>query len=426
MSTLHDLRETLERHAEELHDGDRPARADAVRRRVRVVRRRRAAATALAAAVVVTGGVGAVASLQAPRAPEVAGPSVVGVAVPEEVAIHGFPYALADRDGVEGADDRLRLDGSDEQRAVSLVGSGLGAGSATLFVDGSAVARVFADDPVAVPVPVAASDADAVLRVELYDTPAGARTGVAVYDATGELAPGTDNGTAVFRDTVAGSRLLGADFSEQGEASAALSFEAPLSTTTITSFCRTEEPGLWMQVLLDGGDMSSRGQCGTDPDPDAYGSSFGSGGGGTASGPHTVEVRVTRGQQGEVVTDAVVELGVAAYRSGGRVRVAGASAPEVVEHLGRTWRLDLDEVGAVLGIRAETDLLVGFVAEGGPVRATWRGDLTSGSTSSAETTGGGPGVMVEGLMLAGDTYDVRLVSDDGAVVDGALLVYRPE
>jgi len=423
MSTLADLRETLERHAEELHDGNRPVRAGDVRRRVRVARRRRAAATAVAAAVVVTGSIGAASWLQAPRAPEVAGPSVVGVAVPDEIAIHGFPYALADRDGVEGADDRLRLPGSDERRAVSLVGNGLGSGSATLFVDGSAVARVFAGRPVAVPVPVAASDADAVLEVELHDTPAGARTGVAVYDATGELAPGTDDGTAVFRDTVAGARLLEADFSARGEASAALSFETPLSTT-ITSFCRTEEPGLWVQVLLDGGEMSSRGRCGTDPDPDAYGASFS--GGGTASGPHTVEVRVTRGQRGEVVSDAAVELGVAAYQSVPAVRVAGAEVAQVVEHMGRTWRLDVRDVGAALGIRAETDLLVGFVAEGGPVRATWRGDLTSGSTSSVETIGRGPGVMVEGLLLAGDTYDVRLASEDGAAVDGALLIYRPE
>lgn len=423
MSTLHELRETLGRHADGLHDTDRHERAAAVRGRVRVARRRRATATAIAATVVVAGGVGAVASLQAPRGPDLVGPTVVGVAVPEEITIHGFPYELSGRDPLEGRDDRLRLDAGEERRAVSLVGSGLGSGSATLYVDGAAVARVVAGEPVAVPVPVPSPDVDVVLRVDLHDTPAGARTGVATYDATGGLAPGVDNGTTVFRETVADARLLTADFSEQGDASATLSFRSPMRATTITSYCRTEEQGLRVQVLLDG-EVATRGECGDDPGPDAFGSSFT--GGDTTRSLHTVEARVTRGETGEVVPDAAVELGVAAYGQGTTVRVAGTDVPEVVEHSGRTWRLDLHDVGAGLGITAETDLLVGFVGEGQLVGATWQGELTSGATSYA-STGPGPGTMVEGLLLAGDTYAVELVSESGEpVVDGALLVYRPE
>ena len=423
MSTLHDLRATLDRHADGLDDTARLERAAAVRGRVRVARRRRAAATGVAATVVVAG-VGAVASIQAPRAPEVVAPTVVGVAVPEEIAVHDFPYELSGRDPFGGGVDRLRLDAGDEWRAVSLVGSGLGSGSATLYVDGSAVARVFAGDPIGVPVPVPPSDVDVVLRVDLHDTPAGARAGVATYDATGGLAPGVDNGTAVFRDTVAGNRLLAAEFSEQGDASATLSFRSGTSTTMVTSYCRTEEKGLWLQVVLDG-DLTSRGACGDSPDPDAFGSSFS--GGDTTDGPHTVEARVTRGDQGEVVPDAAVELGVAAYESGPTVRVAGIDVTEVVEHAGRTWRLDVDQTGVRLEIEAETDVLVGFVADGRWVQATWRGDLASGATGFTDVRSGGPATMVDGLLLAGDTYDVELVTEGGEpVVDGTLLVYRPE
>jgi hypothetical protein len=421
MSTLDELRETLGRQADGFDDTGRASRSASVRRRVRIARRRRSSALAVAAAVVLAGGVGVATSFPDPRRPQVAGPSVVGVAVPDEISILGFSYDLAGQDPFEDGGGRIELDASEEQRAVSLVGRGLGSGSATLFVDDAAVARVFAGAPVSVPVPVP-SDLGAVLRVELHDTPADARTGVAVYDATGELAPGVDNGEAVFRETVADRRLLAADFSDDDGTSATLTYSTPLSDTTITSWCSTKETGLWMEVLVDGA-VTSRGTCGDTTDPDAFGSGFSPGD--PQGGPHTVEARVTRGGGGEVVPDAAARLGVAVYEGGATVGVAGTDVAEVVEHAGRTWRLDLHEVGAVLGIKAETDLLVGFVAEGRWLRATWRGDLTTGSTGELSSTSG-PATITDGLMLAGDTYAVRLVSDRGPVVNGALLVYRPE
>ncbi len=423
MSTLHDLRETLERHADGIDDTGRHDRAVAVRGRVRVARRRRTAAGAVAAALVVTGGVAGVASLRGPASVDPADSTVVGVTVPERVDIHGFPYELTGGDPIEGEADRLRVPLSGT-RAVSLVADGLGSGSVTLYADGEPIVREFGSDAVSLPVPIPGSGAQSTLRVELEGAPPGATVGVALYAATDELAVGVDDGSVVFRRSVGDAQLLTAAFAEPDEAMASVSFTAPLADVTLTAHCRTEERGLWLRVELDG-ELTQHGQCGDGADRDAGGSSWS--GGGEASRPHTVTAYVTRGRAGAVVEDAEVGLGVAAYTRGRTVRLGGADVASVVEHAGRTWRLDTDAsraAGASGRVRAaETDLLLGFVAEGRIVRATWRGSLTRGGTTYVDASTG-PATMVDGLLLRGDSYEVELESD-GPLVDGTLLVYRP-
>ena len=92
MSTLDDLRGTLDRHAAELTDHDVHTRPGAVRQRVRVVRRRRAGAGGLAAAVVVAGLVGGLSRLpgDAPTPPEAGRPTHQAAPQPD------FPPALGD------------------------------------------------------------------------------------------------------------------------------------------------------------------------------------------------------------------------------------------------------------------------------------------------------------------------------------------
>ncbi|HXH76979.1 hypothetical protein [Nocardioides sp.] len=437
MSTLHDLRETLARHAGGLEDTGRHDRATAVRRRARVVRRRRTAATAVAAAFAVVGGVAGVATFQAPQKPEVAGPNVVGVPVPEEIAIHGFPYDFAGTDSIEDGGVWLELDSSEEPRAVSLVANGLGSGSATLYLGDTAVARVFEGDEVGYPVPLPASEGAPapLLRVELHDASTDARTGVAIYEATGELAPGLSHGGVVFRERIAGDRLVAATFNAEGKGrTATVSFgQFPEGWATIAGFCRSDEPGLWFTVE-DGTGSTSSGMCGDHDGLDARGSSA------TIRyepmSKHTLTAYVTRGRDGPVVEDADVQLGAAAYLAGDSRLVDGIRVDEVVEHAGRTWRLDPQLLmdtnpEAVATLEADTDLLLGFVAEGKGVRATWEGEFTEGSPgriyvdSRHGVIDSGPGVFVDGLLLRGDTYDVTLLAEGGPV-DGALLVYRPE
>ena len=434
MSTLDDLRETLGRHAEGLDDTGRHVRAAAVRRRARLARRRRTVATAVAATAVLVGGAGAVASWPDGRQADVATPTVVDVAVPEEVSIHGFPYELSDSRALEDAGDTLRLEASDESRALVLVGTDLGSGSATLYVDDVAVARVFAGDQVGIPVPLPPSDARTAVRVEVdraptapeASAPAGARTGVAIYDATGDLAPGlaNDDRTAVFRSVIAGESLETASFAPPGATRMTTTLARLSSATRTTWLCRTDEPDLWVHVTSGGNE--SRGRCGPGSGPDAgVGSSWS---GGADRGLQRVEVTVTRGEDGPVAEDPDLQLGVARYGAGETTRVGGTEVTTVVEHAGRTWRLDteLSQGGSTaLRLAADTDLLLGIVAKGREVHATWKGDLSSGSTGYFTARSQAPSTMVDTVLLRGDTYDVELVSE-GELETGALLVYRPE
>jgi hypothetical protein len=398
-----------------------------------VVRRRRTAATAVAAAFAVVGGVAGVATFQAPREPEAADSTVVGVAVPEEVAIHGFPYEFAEDATLDGG-NALQLGSSEEARAVSLVANGLGPGSATLYLDDTAVARAFDGERVAVPVPVPDSDVAPEVRVELHDAPSSARAGVAIYEATGELAPGASNGDVVFRETIAGARLIAASFSAEGEAKAIVSFEAPESNITFMGFCRTEEADLWYLIGTVGGYSTS--ECGGAPNPDAVASIrthiWAEGPGPSTSytpgSTYEVKAAVTRGNTFEAVEDADAQLGVAVYGGGDTVSIGGTDVDILVEHQGRTWRLD-EELSRgdrdQLRLTADTDLLLGFIGGRGDQQVIWDGGLTNGDLRIKNRSWTPELVHPEALLLRGDTYDVKLVSDNGPV-RSSLLVYRPE
>ena len=94
MSTLDDLRSTLEQHADGLDDTERYVRPVAVRARIRAVRRRRAGLVAVAAAVVVVAGVATVGQLRSPR-PPCSPPSRSSASTcPGSIEVLGFPYDL--------------------------------------------------------------------------------------------------------------------------------------------------------------------------------------------------------------------------------------------------------------------------------------------------------------------------------------------
>ncbi|WP_193605211.1 hypothetical protein [Nocardioides dongkuii] len=426
MTSLRDLRETLDDHAAAIDDADRWARPVAVRERIRVVRRRRAAAGAVAAVLVVATGATVVASLDRPERPQAAAPpTVVGVDVPQRVAVHGVPYELTGGDPIEGEDDRLRLRGSEEERAVAFAASGLGSGSATLLVDGTAVARVVGGEGLEQPVPV--GDAGATLRVRLDGAPDGAETGVAIYESAG-LAPGVDNGEVVFRDTVAGGPLLAAAFAED-ESAVAVTFRGRLPEVRLASYCAAAERGLWLQFEID--DLGPRGHSCQARDSASVGIVGGVLEDGARVRDHTVRAYLTRGARGPVVDSPGTDLGVAVYQQPAEpVEVFGTRVESQIEYAGRTWRLDRtpESFGDVddWGTRVEasdTDLLIGLVAEGAMVQATWEGRLDRGGSASL---GSPEGVawMTAGVLLRGDDYDVR-ITGNGPVTRGALLIYRP-
>lgn len=428
MSTLNDLRATLDEHADSLHDTERYVRPVAVRQRIRAARRRRSAAVAVAAAAVVAAGAIGVAALRQPE-PVAPASEVLGVDVPGTVEISGFPYTVTRTVELDPQRLRLTLDSADEERAVTLVAQGLGDnGLATLYADGEPIARVQGDGDIEAPVPVYASE----LRVRFVDAPASARAGLAVYESTGELADGVTDAaqTAVFRDTVGGDELLAGAFSEPGTSEVSVAFTAAFSDVRFSEYCHTDEPGLWLNVEIDDQGPIS-GPCREDQrDPGTSSSSFE----GQLERDLVVRAYLTRGPNGPEVTSDSTVVGVAVYQQAqGASRVLGMRVPRTVEHAGRTWVLDStisqgeDRRGPVRTVvdTEDGDQLLGLVGRGATVIARWDGLLTRG-TSSYIGAGSGSASSIAGVLLAGDRYDVVLESEDGSDFDGVLVTYRPE
>ena len=411
MNTLDDLRSTLESHADGLDDTERYARPVAVHARIRAVRRRRAGLAAAAAAVVLLAGVATVDSLRTPDTVQPADHVVVGVDVPATIDVLDFPYALRD---LHELDDAFRVQPSDGEQAVALAASGLGSGSATLYADGEAVARLRGDQQVAAPYPI--GDGGTGLEVRFSGTGPGARAGVAVYAATGEMPDGVSDGTSVFRDTVAGNRLITAAFAAPGTTSVTVQASGPLDQLQIASRCSDATEGIWFNLSVDGDGPVQWGQCsdgGVDNTPSA---TLGS----RDPGRHTFTAYATRGENGPRVP--VDELGVGLYATEPATPVGNASAAATVESAGRTWRLTetLDATQTVVDT-ADGDRLVGFAASAGRAWITWRGDLDDGRSSEV----GGGGTIYGPVLLAGDRYQVTL-HQRAATGQARILVYRPE
>lgn len=420
MNTLDDLRTTLEQHAEGFDDTARPARVAAVHHRVRAVRRRRASAGVVAATLAVVAGVAAVGSLREPGSVEPAGPSVVGVDVPDRVSVHGFPYDLIDSGAVPEGEAWFVRGPQAVPQSVSLVGRGLGSGSATLYADDEAVSRVFGDG-VGAPVPVAG---DVALTVRYDGAPGDSRTGLAFYEATGEPAPGVADGAIVFREQVGSATLVDAAFST-GPSVVELPAAGDLADLHVATWCTTDERGMWLTTEVDGQPSSSR-PCvwdgvrdpGTNTEVPAVGSDGRS---------HTVRTVLTRGSFGPDATDTKARLGLGIYAQE-TTMVAGTGVPSVVEAQGRTWALDPAGMTTVEVDNWERtvdttdgDVLLGVVGRAETLRLDWEGRLSRGSSPSYESDLGAAGIGA--LLLQGDRYTVRMTGSE--VRKASLLVYRP-
>lgn len=431
MNTLDDLRATLEQRADGLHDSGRYVRSRAVHARVRAVRRRRAAVAGSAAAALVVAGVATAGAVLSHRSSVQPADRVAGVDVPRHVAVYGFPYDLTGTRTGSGDDGRVRLRGADRWQAVSLAASGLGAGTATLLVDGEPAARATGNRDVEVPVPLFDGAPD--LRVRLDGAPAGARAGLAVYEATGGLPSGVTNGHAVFRDQVTGGRLRTGAFSRPGDSVVTVPFSGGTTDTWIADYCATQDKGLWLHITLGGDDVIGT-SCGATDDVDA-------GDGGMTverrlSGSHDLRAYLTRGPKGPRVTAPDADFGVAVYdEPAGAQSVLGMRVAQQVELDGRSWELERIVPQGAPGTPVTTtvdasdgDRVVGQVAAGRTSWVTWRGPTTRGRSSTLGTAPGvgGAGMSVEVFLPREDRYRVTLHGTGGTAFRGALLVYRPE
>lgn len=418
MSTLRDLRATLEQHAADLDDTERYARPVAVRARIRAVRRRRTTVAAVAAVLVLLAGAVGTEVLRGPgEEVRPAGRVVVGVDVPGTIAVQQFPYALTRL--ADLTDDETHVDPAEHDQAVLLAASGLGDGSATLYSQGEAIARVRGDEQVSAP--VALGEAGIDLTVRFDGAGPRARAGAAVYEATGALAPGVSDGDAVFRDEVAGARLVAGAFSAPGERSVELDARSTGGAWRFAFYCTAADRDLWVNVSVDGAEPQGSSCSDPDPGPDA--------GVGTSTatsripaGEHRVRISLTDGSDGPEVTPpdgAVFGVGIYEPPAPGP-RVLGTRVDTHVEYGGRSWVLDRVVDAPESVDTSDGDVLLGLAGTGSTVGARWSGRLTHGETARAESPHEAA-VLVGSVLLAGDRYDVTV---DGG--EARLLLYRPE
>lgn len=398
MSTLHELRATLEEHADGVHDGERFTRAAAVHQRVRGVRRRRTAAVAVAAvavlAAVVTVGV------------RLGGPDDVvpaerwhGVDVPTEVELAAGSYELDRLRAVRpGREVEIPYPEAVERRAFALVATGLGDGSATLLAGDRPLIRLSGDRQLS----AAYAYSPFTLQVRLDDAPPEARVGIAFYEG-----PGTDT---VFPERHGTGELAASESSDT--ATAEVTVTAALSELEIAGVCPTIDGSitLWIDgAVADERDCSS-----------AYRNEDGSFGVIAAGEDDEVEEHTIRVER----TEPGVHL--AAYVRGDGPEVLGQPVAETVEYAGRTWVLDelLDEDDPGLPLTAEIrtddgERLIDFRNVGGYAELR----LTSGLGEPCEAMGTSEiGDSCNPVLLAGDVHRIEVTGPEETQVVG--LVYR--
>lgn len=440
MSTVDDLRSTLDDRARAVEDPGASPRVVAVHERVRGLRRRRRTTAGVLAAAVALAGVGVAGALRDPVAgPDPAGPPpvVAGQQVPGTATVMGSEYAYVDASEAEPGADRLVLTLPPDEglRAVSLVGSDLGDGWATLSRDGQAIARVLGDGTVSSPVPV--GDQRTRLVVDLEDLPDDARVGLAVFERTGEIVGGVvePGGAAYFRQVRDDATLVDAVFGEPGRAEVSLDVRGALGTLQLADFCRTETEGLWVKMSVDGEGWAG-GPCTRGPAEvgDVAGSHTTRGSVDAPVRRHTIRVYVTRGEKSqEPVSDASTVVGLGIYQQQGRQEVLGMGVAGAVDYEGRRWTLDrvlpaTDRDGVVTTLPAQDEaLLLGMVVRrGGGAALQWRGSVSGRVGPVSYLVPYYTAYGMQGQLLPGEEWTVRTLQErEQDPSEVAVLLYRP-
>lgn len=418
MSSIDDLRGTLERHAENLTDHDVHIRPVAVRERVRGVRRRRRGAVAGLAAVVVAGVAITTVGLRDDSTPPVADRTLAGHVAPGTMTSLGYTFEFAQ---ARQGDGRASLDlpRSDQPRLISWATRG-NDDEVTLRGPGdgprTTTAEDFGDFTFVYP---GASGR--------YSVRGAGEVALAVYDLTDAVPPGDTKDGITFRDDVGGQRLLGDVIGDPGEADLSIQLAPGAGPLPVSYFCSGGPKGTWIHVSLNGQQVTFGGGC-DDPlfDPGGRGNVTSRVKADDASDLH-LRIWATDGEKGGVIDDPDLRIGVAAYAPAPTVtRLAGAPLPATLEYDGHVWQF-VDTVLGTPGDRLlETDGLPGEETlvsmrfrRTGPVRVSTRQDGARGFTTFAT---GGPGGTQATIPATGGTVGLR--AQEGARPDVELGLAR--
>ena len=405
MSTMDDLRSTLDRHASELTDHDVHARPVAVRERIRVVRRRRRAAVGSVAAVVV-GAVALSLSLPGGRQAPVADRTLAGHVAPWTMSSLGYTYTFVQARQGEGK-AQLRLAPSEQPSLVSWATSGPD-DEVTLRGVGEGPLTVTADD-----------FGDFVFvpprRGGTITVTGEGDVALAVYDLTG-AAPGDTRDGITFRDDVAGQHLLADAIGEPGQAELGVDLSTGGGALPISYLCSGGPRDAWLHISVNGGETVSGGGCDDSLfDP--------AGLGGVVTYPDAHEARslhlrmwVTHGEKGDAVEDPDLRIALGAYAPAPAVtRLAGSPVPATTEHDGHLWRLVDTKAGSpgareleVRGVDGQETLVeLNFARVGSGVIRTLRDGGPGGSMFAA----GGAGSTVAVIPATGGSVGLRASGD---------------
>ena len=411
MSTLSDLRSTLDEHAERVADGEAVVRTAAVRHRVGVVRRRRRAVGAGGLALVVATVIGVVGMQRASSTPP---PVVFGVRAPDTITSLGYTYRSDGRAATFTGHGALRLTASSKPRVYSwttdrpsrvrlvLPSGEIWTSQQTEFTD-------FVQIP---------AGPGGKLRISV---PAG-RVGLASYTLTDTAPPGYTRNGSTFRQSVDGTPLLAAAISDQGQPLLETTYVATGGEVDLRLACSGVPKGYAVNLSLngDGRVSSSSSTCdaGDWVDPAATGSSQLRD---RAAGT-TVRVRVwvsTGFGNGRVLPASAVpdlRMGIGVYGPTSTRRVGGWRLPTVVEQDGHTWGLasTVTTTDAPLRIEPSAEDRVAGMAWHTPGGSEV--EFRSGRDApSGYDVAGGKAAMGALWVRAGQAAHARLVKGSGTI-----------
>lgn len=416
MSTLDDLRQTLEEYAVGADDPDASAgRTAAIRNRIAGLRRRRRAALAgtVAAVVVAVAAIGVGADLVR-RSSHTPGPmkrpGVSRVAVPDHVTANGYQYDLLETvTGSPGRGPIAKVGPSKQMRVVVVTGHGLGGGAATLYTGGQPIDRLVGDGSTE---PLLTSGRD--LTVRYHGTPRDASVTITVYQHRA--------GLPVFPELDLG-RLRVARTAATGKAGVSLSFRSDGGDVEAPMYCVSPKggPRIYTHVQIDDRPALLGVGCARSGADEPLLSTSATVH--VPAGQHRAKLWLSTTEHGRPHVFPGVSLGLAAYVADPIVAVGGFHAPRTVQAGGRLWTLvPRDRTGQTVRT-AEPMLAVGVFRAGGYSRTPLDGRvvrLPDGSLTVDTTVD--YTIETYGMVLPG--WNERLSLPKPPPGGGVIVLYR--
>jgi len=398
MTSIDELRRTLETHATDVGESDVVTRTAAVHHRVAVVRRRRRAAVAGGAAAVLAVAAG-VARLPESEGPDPANRTVVGVEAPAQMRSLDYTYAFDRAIEGDGVTAVVKLEASDEPRLVSWATEGdnddvrvnqrgyepltIGQADFTDFV------LVHPGEP----------DRVAVTAVE-------GEVGLAVYELTDAAPEGVTDDGITFREQVENRTLVDAEVGELGDSDISLPVSMPSGGVGFATFCvgGPEDARFRVGVGKEHVELSCDDASTFDPGLNSFELTR------SPAGDDPVRAWVVD-RAGRAIDDPDLRLGVGVYRvTPDQRRVADQPVPELIEEDGHRWRLDAVHESDRPTVTARTSehgpQLVSLLVPGDVVEALV--DIEGRPTSTDANHTGGPVGFGLGQVSAGSRISVSL------------------